>query len=638
MRKRWLKMGLLALTIGGVLGYSAPVQADQTTALARAPQGVSLAQPLGVLTTATAAQNGAQVVETTNPAIVDTQAIALLSQPHQFGTAWSTAAHAFDLTHNQAVGVWVTLEAGSPALTFALQNDAQGLTVSPQSPPTIAREMAPAFAPGQSPQVVPQNGWTLDLVHLPEVGALTTGPGRWVHLTLYWRARQRTMTVTVNDRTLTTGAAQAGTSRTFPIDLNQVDPEHTGQARWGFTATTTTTTSQNVFIILDHTPGAVTARTTATLTDLTQDRRPVTAGDQVVDHDRLQLDYHLTYLGGQSDWAAVSARLRLPTNIDYQRIQIHDERGATTTVDPREITANQLVAHLTESLDRTNATATIRFLGTARAVPTTQDVTARTSTFSSTTVVTAARTPAFTVVPRHVKTVMLDLTSPQRCSLAPQQGTQVTGHVALTTSAAPLTGVVLRASLNGRQLPPPELAVDGAFHLAVAPGQLHRGLNRLTLSAVTATGNASQPRTVTLQVGGALQLLAATTTSGFAPSALTGMNQLVKRKPDWRVVVQDTRGTGHQWTLEAQATPFVTAAGKPLAGGPVYVTGNGSTPLTAIPTKIMTHTTDDRVADGITNVTSAWTPGTGVLLEVNGGTPAGTYQGMLTWTLTDAPS
>ena len=103
------------------------------------------------------------------------------------------------------------------------------------------------------------------------------------------------------------------------------------------------------------------------------------------------------------------------------------------------------------------------------------------------------------------------------------------------------------------------------------------------------------------------------------------------------MVVQDTRGTGSQWTLMAQASPFVSEAGVKLGGGPVYVSKRGVTPIGATPTPVLTHTMTDANLDGKFNVAAHWEKKSGVLLAVDSGTVPGNYSGSITWTLEDAP-
>lgn len=141
-----------------------------------------------------------------------------------------------------------------------------------------------------------------------------------------------------------------------------------------------------------------------------------------------------------------------------------------------------------------------------------------------------------------------------------------------------------------------------------------------------------------ITVAGDLKFSDVASTSHFQTATLTGQDQVVKRGDDWRLAVSDTRGTGRQWVLDVQATPFVADNGTALAGGPMYVDAYGSVAIDEVPTPIVWHTTDDRDHDGVYDVMGNWSADQGLLLAVDGGAVSGNYTNTITWTLGDVPS
>lgn len=458
--------------------------------------------------------------------------------------------------------------------------------------------------------------------------------GQWHHMTLKWDASAKTMTYDFNDRDPKTGTAQAGTSRTVSINLSTIDPNNTGHARWGFTGTTGQSYENNL-IILDNTPGLVDGSADASMQNLTRSR-PITTGSQVVSGDQVELDYHLHYNGGRQSWSNINSRLNLPQEITYHSAEVDYANGDTQQLDVNDTSDGKLAMTLAHSLDSQNASAVVKLVGQANDVSDNFKNSALSSTFSSNALVTNADTPAFTINPNVA--LSLAVTSANPVTLKPKEGTTVTGKVGLATSATTPPATDVQATLNGTRLPETPTATDGTFSLNLTADQLQLGNNLLELTAVTDQGDASESVTVPITVVGTLSFGTVDATSSFTTEDLTGSNQLLSRNDDWGLAVHDTRGSGQQWTLDAQSTSFTDSAGQTLSGGPVYIGSQGTQPLTTQPVQIMAHTTDDSVNDGRVEVTDDWDAHDGILLNVNGDTAAGHYQGTITWTLNNAPS
>ncbi|WP_341779271.1 lectin-like domain-containing protein [Levilactobacillus sp. HBUAS70063] len=459
--------------------------------------------------------------------------------------------------------------------------------------------------------------------------------GQWHHVSIHWSASAQTMTYTINDKNPQTGQPQIGVSHTVFLDPRVVNPgnRYHDKVRWGITSAVGGKWSNNL-VIFENTPGNIDAETSATLTDLTLNREIKNHGETVA-RDRVRLDYHLDYRDGRQSWSQVVANLKLPKFIDFEDAKItYSGDQSSETLDVKDITDNQLRAKLGQAMDHANPSATISLTGRVAAVAKTTEVAQESSTFSSTALIRTAETPAFTITPSV--DLNLAVTSGQAIDLNPQQGTTVKGKVTVTGATTQPT-VKVKPTLNRLDLPAVTVRDDGSFNLPLTPDMLNAGKNTLTLRATTADGSQSNLVTITITVAGELKFSSISSNESFEPSELTGQNQLVHREGDWQLVVQDTRGIGSQWTLLAQADPFVNSDGTKLSGGPVYVTPDGITPIGTTPTPVLTHTTNAMNSDGKFNVAAHWSQKTGVLLDVDQGTLPGNYAGSITWTLTDAP-
>lgn len=457
--------------------------------------------------------------------------------------------------------------------------------------------------------------------------------GQWHHVTIHWNAAAETLTYTFNDKNPQTGEHLAGLSHTIQLDQNVIDPDHTGRIRWGITGTTSAKWGNNL-AVFENTPGVVDATTAATLTNLTRGREIPDHGGAVA-NDQVRLDYHLNYRDGRQPWSHIVANLKLPQSIDFERATItYSGDRAPETLDVQSINDRRLLAKLGQAMDSAYPSATISLTGRVAAVSKTTQVARASSTFSSNALISVAETPKFTISPSL--DLDLSVTSGQAVDLKAKESTVVTGKVT-TTNVAEKPVVKLKRMLNKQALPDVTVNADGSFNLPVTADMLRPGNNSLTLTAVTADGDKSNRVTVTIKVTGELKFNYISPNESFQTSELTGDGQLVHREGSWQLEVQDTRGSGSQWTLLAQASPFVASNGVKLGGGPVYVDQYGVMPIGTTPTPVLTHTTTDMNLDGKFNVSAHWTHKTGVLLAVDQGTAPGNYTGSITWTLEDAP-
>lgn len=579
MLKRWLSVGLILIAMGVASGVTAHADSDDS-ALATAPNGVTLTGSNAPLVLSPQALSHAQIGPTSHD-----QVVALTRGMQQFGAVWSTNNHAFRLSRNQTLAAWVYLGAQADGgLAFVLQNDPRLLNAMPQFTTPVAETLG-VFGVDTTPtqasatavsQTAIQNSWAL---------ALSAG----THTQTNAQAPGQANSFDVGTTGPYVAAGYPGAPMTY------VQHKVTGAwgglltpnqyayrlARQGLLQTPNLTTNRWVHVTLQWDAAA------RTMTTSVGDRNPRTDAPQT----------------GQRRTVPVNLKRVDPSQTGYARW------GITATTGPHA-TTNPLVV-----LTRLpQVTTTRQAAGTKRA---------------------AVAGPAGLA---HRDT------SQPTLRLRGSQPVKITPAVQRVTLPSQLTGqfpaaTTVHARVNGRLVATGRPDAHGAVTVTLPTTRLQSGTNRVTLWAQAGTHRLTAPVRVTVElVPGQLAFAALSTTSGFQPTKLPTKSELVPRQAGWRIEVQDTRETGSRWTLLAQAGTFVnTATGRRMAGTPVFVNGTTMTPLGRTPTPIMTHTTNDALAAGKTNVMAHWAANTGVLLHAQPGTAAGRYHGTLTWTLTNAP-
>ncbi|KRK90976.1 hypothetical protein FC99_GL002512 [Levilactobacillus koreensis JCM 16448] len=463
--------------------------------------------------------------------------------------------------------------------------------------------------------------------------------GTWHHLSLDWDANTQAMTYVFDDKDPATGVVQPGKQVTVDVDVTKIDPLKTGQVRWGFTGATGDSYENNL-VVMEEVPGLVDASAKAKLTNQ-RTSAVVTDGDTLKGRDPFQLDYQLSYVAGKQDWQDVTAHLNLPDQLVYQKVWVTYADGSSQAIDLQGLTDNQLNVALNRSLSTKNPTATISLTGEAADVKSPVTVSASGSTFSAVNGVVTADTVAFTLNP----TLELHLASLSGSGIMvkPNESATMKG-LAVVPDGVNLSNsdIQVRPLLNGTALPEFTIPDDGGdntsglFTVQIPAEKLRAGENRLTVTASDPYGNVSNQLKFTITVSRQLTFHTVAEKSSFAPTELTGTNQQVKRTADWQLKVLDTREAGAKWSLQVTGTPFVSTEGQQLAGDVYYHDGTDRTLVSSTPIAI--HQGEAADEDQLTDVVDTWADDTGLLLEVSGGTVAGTYEGTLTWTLNDVPA
>lgn len=462
--------------------------------------------------------------------------------------------------------------------------------------------------------------------------------GQWHHVTLNWDAQAQEMTYTFDDKDPASGHELAGTSRTVPVDPAVVDPQNTGQVRWGFTGATGSSYANNL-VIFEGVPGLVDATANATLTNLSTNK-VIHAGDTVMGKNKVELTYDLSYLGGKQDWKDVVAKLQLPANVTFASGKIVYGNGQEQTVDPTTATDQHLDVTLKEALSAQNKTAKLTLTGQVDDLKQAQEVDAQTSTFAAVNGVVTADTPHFTIAPKLDITLLL--MQADTVNINAGETTTIKAQV-FVPEGMTITNkdLLIYPTVNGQDKSPeplddPDDEASGRVRYTPAASDLHAGKNEVTLYVKDQYGNQSETVKVTINVTGGLEFADLSPLSTFETTTLTGKQQHVARTKDWKVRVLDTRAAGSQWSLQVAASDVTDEAGKPLAGQLVYYDGETETPLSA--TAVMVHQGTATADRDVTDVVADWDQqDTGIRLKVAGNALSGDYTGQLNWSLNDVP-
>ncbi|MCT3574033.1 lectin-like domain-containing protein [Levilactobacillus brevis] len=469
--------------------------------------------------------------------------------------------------------------------------------------------------------------------------------GEWRHVTFKWQPANHEndsygqMTYIFDDKDPKTGEKLTGQQQTVDVNVNLIDPDRTGKARWGFTGTTSSGQASNQFVVFEKAPDLIDGKTTTTLKNLTR-KKEVKAGDEVFAKDKLELSYQFNYQDGQqANWANIQSYLKLPTDIDYDKAEVTYGNGQVQNISLDDRQGQSINVFLAEKLNKDVATASIRFTGRAAAVKDRREVASTTSKYTSNVMIGELTTPDFVINPSQKLT--LTVTSDQHLSLPVNESTTITGQVDLDNAAslAHDEPIWVHVTINGKvQKEPVKVAEDGTFKVTLQANQLQKGNN--VIEVVATSGELrSNAEEVTISCSGCLELTAPSDVS-FELKQLTGQRQELKRGDGWELSVQDTRGAGSKWRLSVKAATFINEAGDHLLGKPVYATREGKLPIEKEMTPIVTHETTKKQEKNhnVYGVTDDWDHQTGMFLSIDSGATAGNYQGELTWSLDDAPS
>lgn len=485
---------------------------------------------------------------------------------------------------------------------------------------------------------------------VPDVTSLSDGA--WHHVTMQYTAPTTTggkglMTYTFNDKDPNTGQSATGKSSSYEVDptkltpaTNPASPTAT-MAKWGFTGSTGSNYENNL-VVFEQIPGLVDASAASTTTDVTTNK-PVSDGAKINGGDRLRIDYNLTYNEGRTAWKDIQAQIKVPTNVSLTAAKVTYADGTTETIPIDGLSGQALDYTLQKTLDNSGstgsggATATISLYGRADNVDAT--VSSTVNTFRGSNALATADAAGFTIQ-KSTGTLALNLTSNSTVSMAPTDTTNLTGSASLT-GATTSSAFTLHSSVNnGDETTTKFDGTDSSqtFSSVVKGSDLKQGTNTIDLYATDDNGDSSGTVTVTVTIG-ALGFGTVAPNSSFADTVLTGQATTIERNDDWSLTIDDSRGSGSGWTLQAATTPFTgkNIPDNTLKGSLVYVDSNhNTTVLGATPMTVMTH--ENNSTDTTTNVVDGWTADTGLLLKTNSDALQDDYSGTVTWSLINGVS
>ncbi|MFC6315446.1 WxL domain-containing protein [Lapidilactobacillus achengensis] len=495
--------------------------------------------------------------------------------------------------------------------------------------------------------------------------------GNWYHLTLDWNAGTKKMTYTFNDKNPTDGSPRTGekaTTTEFPLD--EVFGKDIRAVTWGFTGSTGPNNFQNSMVIFESIPNLVEGNAAVTIRNLTQQSAVIT-GSRVTPGDRLEYTFTLNRTGGNQDWADIIGSLKLP---DDEIVDLIADAGKIVYADPNlpdqvlkevETVDDLYKIELDHPLTADNPWAKIVLAGPAiNATTKAITVASQTSQFAGSYLVTNATSPQFTILDNKPLVVTRQEVTNQNDPIAIKQGaaTPVPKFVTHYNDAAGKPMVATNSNFtvtatltnNNNASDTQQLtstwtngsaAQDGLFTLAF-PDKFSDNTGNYTLKVKVTdkTGHTAMSEDILVQVTGILELLVEKNSS-FTQSQLTGATMLIGRNDDWGVTVHDTRGTGSGWQLSAAASPLtpVSKTVNTTAGSLVFSRdGTSEELLPTDPNQPMPiaakKASTNLVKEETTNITDAWTEATGIKARISSSAVGGSYQSVITWTLTDGPS
>lgn len=478
--------------------------------------------------------------------------------------------------------------------------------------------------------------------------------GAWHHMTLQYTAPSSypgtgQMTYTFDDKDPATGM-QTGSDQTATVDIDTstVDPDNTGRAMWGFTGATGQLYETNQ-VVFEQIPGLVDASAAAHVYDRTEDNLevPTNGTGLIMGGDRLLLQYTLTYEAGRRSWDAIKAAMKLPAGVTVTsgKVTYADGSQEDVTLGDYQAGDDELDYPLQKGLSATNRTATVSLYATADNLAQNTVVAGTTSHFTGPLAIATADMTGFQVYHSAVD-LTTDLTSANHVTVQPGKTTTVTGTATLKGATAN-ADFTLHPTLNGQDIATSSFdstkqadgSYTGNFSYQPLAGDLHTGLNTLTMYVADASGNASTDVTVLINVAGILSYATVPKTVSFADTVLTGQAQQLARQGNWQLQVNDARGTGSKWQLTAQLTQPMTATNAPatrLDGNLTYQASATATPVAIDTTGVVVASHQATSDDDTTNALN-WDADAGMLLHVNSSAVSGTYEGEITWNLANAP-
>ncbi len=207
-----------------------------------------------------------------------------------------------------------------------------------------------------------------------------------------------------------------------------------------------------------------------------------------------------------------------------------------------------------------------------------------------------------------------------------------------TTNFKP-SDITLNINIDGTDQDPVKLTGDTSdvstkFQHAMSGESLQTGEHTVTVTATDIYGRTSDPVTYKVDVIDKSLVLDSSPTYHFKTINSSDETQIVPRADDWKLKVESINST---WALTAQCTELhERTTGNDLAGGLIYTNSDGA--IQSMQDSQVKLASDHTVSMSkkITDIAGEWTQSNGILLKVMPMPVRGTYDGTISWNLTES--
>lgn len=516
----------------------------------------------------------------------------------------------------------------------------------------------------------------------------------WHHVTVHWTPaadlKTATLTYSFNDKKTdgTINNASDRIDQSVTVNMSELgNITSDSKIYWGFTGANGNLKKSDdeyydvasKLVSVESIPDLVNSQVKTTVTDKTQNKTmfddPDTGdkGDdtdrQVANGDKLAINYNLKYIDGRKDWKDIAANIILPKNVTYDTSSsnigvITYDNGDTENIPSSTLKTNDegeqyfdytLLQNLGNN-DAKSAVANITINGTA-VNETTKDITvaAQPANFRGSNNIVSSSTPEFTI--RYKKTWTLNLQNDSENPLTllyKQDNATLNLDNTLTysdkdsPSFAKGDTIHYKIDFNGQSYTYDQVVDSDSDKLTTSIPMREliekagsdfwelfplNSEQKITISASDTDNVISNSITYNVQVKvNHLLELSADPSLIFQSVNYFSNQKYLSRKNDYDVNVTSYR---NPWTLQVEASPL-TNDDDSFNGILVNKTDESAIPLT---NNLITIATDSQSYDKNTSISIAdlnnWTKDSGILLKQTGLSEAKSYQGTITWTVSD---
>lgn len=470
----------------------------------------------------------------------------------------------------------------------------------------------------------------------------------WHHVTIKWTPdptnwQYGNLTYYYNDKDPNTGEKITGdvVTSNFKLDLTKFGFKETDQDRllhWGFTGSTGKN-SENNLIIFESIPSFVDADASSTVYDDTTNGAVVNEGGKVDPNDDIRYVFSLNYKGWTKDWNNIMANIAIPDHIKFDSGTVtypnsqtdknpHPIDSKVFTADPN---ATKLNFELPLPLTPDDRTAVIELKGkTEKTASTELTVPKKHASFEGDNLITGTDTPSFKI---NKKVLSLDSSSPNPITIPVKQDVTIPGQVTYIGNTTPNYSALHVHQIFKNVDTDLGKIVDstGKFTFTIPQADL----DDITSVSFYVTDNINTSNYITRQIiiGGNLSFGNVQDVVRFKPTNGSFENKILQRQNNWQVEVVDTRENPSSWIVQAKASKLYDN-NVPLDGHIFFRDNQGKDyDLSQKPINVATKTKSGKQRQ---NISEQWTSNTGILMNMKKGNKAGSYNGVISWTLIDS--